>query len=102
MKQLISLIILIHTQFLYSQTCSNITATDIFGNTSAQLSCGNGACVELTTNVPKTFLTTSYQVASQTYEPVVPFDQGTPLNAKTDDDFSQIIPLPFNFCFLKL
>ena len=99
MKQLISLIILIHTQFLYSQTCSNITATDIFGNTSAQLSCGNGACVELTTNAPKTFLTTSYQVASQTYEPIAPFDQGTPINAKTDDDFSQIIPLPFNFCF---
>lgn len=90
---------MIHTQFFYSQTCSNITATDIFGNTSAQLSCGNGACIELTTNVPKTFLTTSYKVASQTYAPVVPFDQGTPLNAKTDDDFSQVIPLPFNFCF---
>lgn len=99
MKQLILLILLIYTQFLYSQNCSNITATDIFGNTSAQLSCGNGACIELTTNVPKTFLTTSYQVASQSYAPAIAFDQGTPLNAKTDDDFSEIIPIPFNFCF---
>lgn len=99
MKQLITLIILISTQFFYAQSCSNITATDIFGNTSAKLSCGNNACIELTTTVPKTFLTTSYNVASQSYTPVIPFDQGTPLNAKTDDDFSSIIPLPFNFCF---
>ena len=99
MKRLILLIVLIYTQFFYSQSCSNITATDIFGNTSAQLSCGNGACIELVTNVPKTFLTNSYQVSAQNYAPVIPFDQGTPLNAKTDDSFSDIIPLPFNFCF---
>lgn len=99
MKQLLLLITLIITQFLYSQSCSNITATDIFGNTSVQLSCGTGGCVELTTNVPKSYLTTSYQVASSTYAPVIPFDQGTPLNAKTDDTFSDIIPLPFNFYF---
>lgn len=100
MRSLIILISLIYSQFLYSQSCSNVTATDIFGNTSTQLSCGVGACVELTTtNIPTTFLTTSYKVESEAYSPIVPFNQGTPLNANSDDTFSDIIPLPFNFCF---
>ena len=99
MKLIITLIALISTQFFYSQSCSSITATDLFGNTSAQISCGTGGCVELTTNVPKTFLTTSYNVTSQAYAPAIPFNRGTPLNANTDDSYSDIIPLPFNFCF---
>lgn len=99
MKLIIALIALLSTQFFNSQICSPITATDIFGNTSAQLTCGTGACIELTTNVPTTTLTTSYKVAPQTYAPVIPFDQGTPLNANSDDSFSGVIPLPFNFCF---
>ena len=100
MRSLIILISLIYSQFLYSQSCSNVTATDVFGNTTAQLSCGIGACVELTTtNIPTTFLTTSYQVESQAYSPIIPFNQGTPLNADSDDTFSNVIPLPFNFCF---
>ncbi|WP_379965222.1 T9SS type B sorting domain-containing protein [Epilithonimonas sp. UC225_85] len=99
MKNILLLIALMLTPFLYSQSCPSITATDLFGNTSVELSCGNGACVSLTTNVPKTYLTTSYQVAPQSYAPIIPFDQGTPLNAKTDDDFSGVIPIPFNFCF---
>src|SRR6218665_10821 len=100
MRSLIILISLIYSQFLYSQSCSNVTATDVFGNTTAQVSCGIGACVELTTtNIPTTFLTTSYQVESQAYSPIIPFNQGTPLNADSDDTFSNVIPLPFNFCF---
>ena len=99
MKQLLLLISFITTQLLYSQSCPNITATDISGNTSVHLSCATGVCVELTTNVPPTFRTTSYQVESSAYAPIIPFDQGTPLNAKTDDTFSDIIALPFNFCF---
>ncbi len=87
------------TQFLYSQSCSGINATDIFGNTSVSLSCGANACVELTTNVPTTRLTNSYQVESQPYSPLIPFNQGTALNANTDDTFSNAINLPFNFCF---
>lgn len=100
MRRLILLIALINNLLIYSQSCSNITATDIFGNPSVQVSCGIGACIELTTtDFPKTFLTTSYQVESQNYAPVIPFNQGTPLNANSDDTFSGIIPLPFNFCF---
>ncbi|MPS72349.1 MAG: T9SS type B sorting domain-containing protein [Chryseobacterium sp.] len=100
MRNLIVLITLIYSQFLYSQTCSNVTATDIFGNTSTQLSCGAGACIGLTVNnIPTTFLTTSYQVEPQNYAPAIPFNEGTPLNADSDDAFSDIIPLPFNFCF---
>ena len=100
MRKLLVLIAMISNLFLYSQSCSNITATDIFGNTSVQISCGSGACIELTTtNIPTTFLTTSYKVEPQVYAPVIPFNQGTPINANTDDTFSDIIPIPFNFCF---
>ncbi|KFC19210.1 T9SS type B sorting domain-containing protein [Chryseobacterium sp. FH1] len=99
MRKIILLLTLIFGQFLYSQSCSNITATDIFGNTSVSLSCGSGACVELTTNVPTTYLTTSYVVESQSYSPIIPFNEGTRLNANSDDSFSGIIPIPFNFCF---
>lgn len=98
MRRVTSLIILIISIQIHSQSC-NITATDLFGNTSVQLNCGNNGCVDLTTNVPSTFLTTSYNVASQSYVPIIPFDQGTPLNANFDDNFSGIIPLPFKFCF---
>lgn len=99
-KNIILLFLLAFGQILQSQSCSNITATDIFGNTSASISCGSGACVELTTsNIPTTYLTTSYNLESQNYSPIIPFNQGTPLNANSDDTFSDIIPLPFNFCF---
>ncbi|MNK50260.1 hypothetical protein D3C87_691350 [compost metagenome] len=99
MRKVLLLLTLVFGQFLYSQSCSNITATDIFGNTSVSLSCGTGACVELTTNVPTTYLTTSYLVESQSYSPIIPFNEGTRLNANSDDSFSGIIPIPFNFCF---
>ena len=98
MKKIILLVILILTQYLHSQSCSSITATDLLGNTSAQLSCATNTCVGLTTSAPKTYSTTSYQLTSQT-PPVIQFDQGTPLNANSDDTFSDVIPLPFNFCF---
>ena len=99
MRKIMLLYFCMLVQFLYSQNCSDLTATDIFGNTSVQLSCGAGACVELRANFSKTFLTTSYQVNSQTYDPVIPFNQGTPLNVNTDDTFSDVVPMPFNFCF---
>ena len=99
MRKIILLLTLAFFQHLYSQSCSNITATDIFGNTSVSLSCGSNACVELTTNIPTTYLTTSYLVEPQPYSPIIPFNQGTSLNASTDDTFSDIIPIPFNFCF---
>lgn len=99
MRNLILLFTLFYGQLLYSQSCFNITATDIFENPTVTLSCGAGSCIELTTKIPQTFLTDAYNVNSQTYAPVVPFNQGTPLNASTDDTFSNVIPLPFNFCF---
>lgn len=98
MKKFVILIVFIISFLAYPQNC-NITATDIFGNTSTQLSCGTNGCVELSTNVPSSFLTTSYSVESQAYAPVIPFNQGTSLNADFDDGFSGIIPMPFNFCF---
>lgn len=100
MRSFIIFALLIFSQIFYSQSCSSITATDIFGNPSAQVSCGVGACVELTTTtIPATYLTTSYQLDQQTFAPVIPFNAGTPLKTISDDIFSDIIPMPFNFCF---
>jgi len=99
MRNLILLFTLFYGQLLYSQSCFNITATDIFENPSATLSCGTGSCIELTTKIPQTFFTDSYNVAPQAYAPVVPFNQGTLLNPLENDMFSGVIPLPFNFCF---
>ena len=44
-------------------------------------------------------LTNSYSVSSINYAPPYAFDQGTPIIAGYDDVWSEIIPLPFTFCF---
>src|SRR5690606_19419157 len=43
--------------------------------------------------------TTSYEVESIDYAPPFPFTGGTALNVGTDDIWSPIVDLPFNFCF---
>lgn len=99
MKKIQLLYFCLIVQFCYSQNCFEFTAADIFGNTSVQLNCGAGSCIELTANYPKIYQSSSYQITSQIYNPVIPFDQGTALNINTDDTFSDVIPMPFSFCF---
>ena len=43
--------------------------------------------------------TTSYNVESIDFCPPFPFTVGTPIFVGTDDVFSDVIPLPFDFCF---
>lgn len=43
--------------------------------------------------------TTSYEVVSIEYDPPFPFTGGTSVSVGSDDVWSQIIPLPFDFCF---
>jgi gliding motility-associated-like protein len=43
--------------------------------------------------------TTSYDVSSITYNPPFPFTGGTQMNITTDDIWSGVVNLPFNFCF---
>lgn len=56
-------------------------------------------CTELTAAFFDTGETTSYDVSSILYEPPFPFTGGISVSVNTDDVWSQIIPLPFDFCF---
>jgi hypothetical protein len=62
------------------------------------LDCGID-CVDLTASFLQTGETTSYEVSSIDYAPPFPFTGGTPVSANTDDVWSPIIPIPFDFCF---
>ncbi len=56
-------------------------------------------CTELTATFFDTGETTSYEVVSIDYDPPFPFTGGTSVSVGSDDVWSQIIPLPFDFCF---
>jgi gliding motility-associated-like protein len=57
-----------------------------------------GQCANLTATVIPNNATTSYSVASIPYTPF-PYTGGTGVSVGTDDVWSSIITLPFNFCF---
>jgi hypothetical protein len=61
--------------------------------------CFNSSCVTLEATVVEVGLTDTYSVSSIPYLPVYPYSQGTPIIVGIDDVWSEIIPLPFNFCF---
>jgi len=56
-------------------------------------------CATLTANVVQTGATTSYAVASIPYAPPFAFTGGTKVFVNEDDIWSDVIQLPFNFCF---
>lgn len=78
--------------------CPSIDAVDIDGNDAIEISC-TSACAELVAVVPETGATTSYVVNSIPYDPPFPFTGGTSLFVGSDDIWSSLVTLPFNFCF---
>ena len=60
-------------------------------------------CTDSCTQLSSTFLatgeTTSYGVSSIPYAPPYPYGLGTPTSVNTDDVWSNVISLPFTFCF---
>ena len=56
-------------------------------------------CVTLQADYLKTGTTTEYIVEEIPYNPPYPFSGGTSLNVETDDIWSGVVDLPFNFCF---
>ncbi len=60
---------------------------------------GEEECIDLTANYFMTGETTEYLVESIAYEPPFPFIGGTELNVTTDDIWSPVVNLPFEFCF---
>lgn len=86
---LLSLPILIFSQ---APGCPNIQVDD------ETVDCNN-PCVDLTATFLQTGETTNYEVSSIPYAPPYPFTGGTPTFVGTDDVFSPVITIPFDFCF---
>ncbi len=80
---------------IYSQApgCPNVYAGE-----DVVLDCDE-PCVELTATFLDTGETTDYEVSAIPYNPPFPFTGGTSVSVNIDDRWSDIIPLPFDFCF---
>lgn len=59
------------------------------------------SCVTLEAEVVEVGLTTQYEVTSIPPNPPYPYDQGTTIFVGQDDTFSDVVPLPFDFCFFE-
>ncbi|KAA1246389.1 T9SS type B sorting domain-containing protein [Aquimarina sp. RZ0] len=80
--------------FSQAPGCPNI---NIDGDTTTD--CDN-KCADLTATFLETGLTDSYQVSSITYAPPFPFTGlANPIGIGVDDIWSDVIDLPFDFCF---
>ena len=73
--------------------CPNVTA-----GPDTTLPCG-ATCTDLTASLLETGATTSYAVSSVPYTPPFSFTGGTSIFIGIDDQWSNIVNLPFNFCF---
>ena len=81
-----------------AQTDAGCPSIDI--GEDLQIECANNTCVDLTADVLEVGNTTSYVVESIDYSPF-PFHQGTPILVGFDDVWSELIPIPFEFCFFE-
>ncbi|MGX7667936.1 choice-of-anchor J domain-containing protein, partial [Flavobacterium pedocola] len=83
--------------------CANIdvvgVGVDIVDNQVLLCPGQAGQNVELSASYFGIGATTSYDVSSITYSPPFPFTGGTQMNITTDDIWSGVVNLPFNFCF---
>jgi len=89
---------LVFFSFSFSQDpapgCPNIDAGD-----DQTLDCV--PCTDLTATILETGETTGYDATSIPYDPPYPFNTGTPIMVNQDDVWSDIIDLPFKFCFYE-
>ena len=67
-------------------------------NNNVAIPCSQ-TCTNLIASVFSARQTTSYTVAQITYAPPFAFNTGTPIIVHTDDNWSQVVTIPFNFCF---
>ncbi len=94
MKKIIFVVFVFLTRLANAQTgCPQIDA----GN-NVSLSCTQ-ACTNLTANFFDVGSTTNYTVSSIPYNPPYPFTGGAQLFVGEDDIFSDVVNLPFSFCF---
>lgn len=84
--------------------CPNVSGSstdgrvDVFGNDTLFLNCGETS-VKLDADFLQTGQTSNYKVESIPYSPPFAFTGGAALFVGSDDIFSNLISLPFDFCF---
>lgn len=88
--------------FYEAQICSSLKISDNLGNENVIIECNYpliNNCLNLIATAPPVRGTTSYTVSSTNFTLYLPFNSGTALNANYDDFFSEVIDIPFMFCF---
>ncbi|MCX7744338.1 MAG: hypothetical protein N2167_07205, partial [Flavobacteriales bacterium] len=68
-------------------------------NAGSDVNLACGGCTNLTASPFHVGSTTTYNVTSIPYAPPYPFNAGTPIFVGQDDIWSDVIWLPFSFCF---
>ncbi|WP_330441785.1 fibronectin type III domain-containing protein [Flavobacterium sp. C4GT6] len=84
--------------------CANVEAYDpnldiIIPDGEIIVCSGDDECLALSANYLQTGQTSSYEIESIEYAPPFPFTGGTPVSVGTDDVWSPVVDLPFDFCF---
>ncbi len=106
-KSLACFLVLFSSLSLFAQTpypgCPNISIAPVntsipFSNDTAKIPCGQ-SCIDLTASHLQTGATTKYKVSSIPYAPPFSFTGGTAVIVDLDDIYTEVINLPFNFCF---
>ena len=105
MKKYLSVLVLFFSVLYFSQSPFEVKIKDASGNENFHVTCTNdldqNGCLQLHTEYPVLKSTTSYALTSEVYNPAIPFNQGTSLNANFDDLFAVKLDLPFSFCFFN-
>lgn len=83
-------------------SCPNVLAggLGLNGADPATINCAAPTCVDLEATYLQMYQTTSYTVSSIPYNPPYQFScLANPVSVNTDDVWSPVVTLPFNFCF---
>ena len=96
-KKYILAIAVLYSSQLLAQTDAGCPSINI--GEDIDLECAN-TCIDLVADVLEVGNTAIYEVESIAYSPF-PFNQGTPILVGFDDVWSEVIPIPFMFCFFE-
>ena len=86
------------TLFLYSNAFAQLASCSNVELGPDTIICSS-TCITLETEITEVGTTNSYSVSSINYTPPYAFNEGSPIIVGLDDIWSEIITLPFNFCF---
>jgi len=86
----------------YSQApgCPNVNVGEVNTGGDASITCISSNCVDISASYLNFGATTSYTVDSIAYSPPFPYTGlANPISVGTDDIWSPVVDLPFDFCF---